>query len=202
MATRCKQLVGYKDDDDSWYWRIKQLIEDHGPRRHEQDRSRSSCARCSTRVGTRPRARSTRRVRMAGYSMIEPAIMWGWWRIYEQIDHDKDATKAAVRAYINSLTLARLHPADVRPARRTARSRRTACRRARASRSIARPTATRAASRRSSRSICSATTSALGRRPRHLELVDVLRVEGHAAARRAARTTGGGTGGTRTIPIS
>lgn len=49
-------------------------------------------------------------IRMAGYSWIEPAIMWGWWRIYENTGYNEAATKAAVAKLIDKMTLADFIP--------------------------------------------------------------------------------------------
>ncbi|HUS30262.1 MAG TPA: beta-propeller domain-containing protein, partial [Kofleriaceae bacterium] len=105
-----RQLVGYKDDDsDNWYWRIKQLskitVLDI------TDRSHPALVRELFFEGWYQTARKVdSTIRMASYSMIDPAIMWGWWQIYNDNNHNKTATKAVVAAYINSLHLADFIP--------------------------------------------------------------------------------------------
>jgi len=105
-----RQLVGYQDPDDStWYWRIKQLskitVLDI------TDKTHPTLVREVFYEGWYNTARKVdSSIRMASYSLIDPAIMWGWWRLWDQNGHDKDATKAAVATYINNLHLADFIP--------------------------------------------------------------------------------------------
>ena len=105
-----RKLVGYEDTDtNQWYWRIKQLskitVLDI------TDRSHPTLVRELFYEGWYQTARKVdSTIRMASYSMIDPAIMWGWWRIYDNNNHNKAATKAAVNTYINSLKLADFIP--------------------------------------------------------------------------------------------
>jgi hypothetical protein len=105
-----KQLVGVKDDDsNTWYWRIKQLskitVLDI------TNRSAPTLVREVFYEGWYQTARKVdSSIRMASYSLIEPAIMWGWWQIYEDNNHNKNATKAAVAVFIDSLHLADFIP--------------------------------------------------------------------------------------------
>src|SRR5262249_9686555 len=103
-----KQLVGYQDNG-SWYWRIKQLSKITVL--HITDRTHPNLVRELYYEGWYQTARKVdSTIRMASYSMIDPAIMWGWWRFYDQNGHDKQQTKAVVQSYINSLHLADFIP--------------------------------------------------------------------------------------------
>jgi uncharacterized secreted protein with C-terminal beta-propeller domain len=105
-----RELVGYKDDnDDTWYWRIKNLskitVLD------VTDKTHPHLVREVFYEGWYNTARKVdSSIRMASYSMIEPAIMWGWWRIWEQNGHNKSATKAAASGFIDQLSLGDLIP--------------------------------------------------------------------------------------------
>ncbi len=104
-----KQLVGENDPDEGWYWRIKNLskitILDVA------DKTHPTLVREVFYEGWYNTARKVdSSVRIAGYSMISPAIMYGWWKLYQDNDHDKKATKRAVRSYINGLGLADFIP--------------------------------------------------------------------------------------------
>jgi hypothetical protein len=104
-----RQLVGKSDNDDGWHWRINQLskitVLDI------TNRSKPQLVREVFYEGWYQTARKVdSSIRLASYSLIEPSIMWGWWRIYQQTGEDKRATKIAVRNYINSLSLADFIP--------------------------------------------------------------------------------------------
>jgi hypothetical protein len=104
-----KQLVGYQDDNLGWHWRINQLskitVLDI------TDKTAPQLVREVFYEGWYQTARKVdSSIRMSGYSMIEPSIMWGWWNLYEQNGHDKTATKIAVRNYINHLALSDFIP--------------------------------------------------------------------------------------------
>lgn len=105
-----RELVGYQDEtDDTWYWRIKNLskitVLDI------TNKAQPQLVREVFYEGWYNTARKVESsIRMSSYSMIEPAIMYGWWRIYDQNGQDKDATKAAVNAVINNLELADFIP--------------------------------------------------------------------------------------------
>lgn len=105
-----RELVGYKDDnDETWYWRIKNLS-----KITVLDITNKAQPQLIREVFYEGWYNTARKVdssiRMASYSMIEPAIMYGWWRIYEQNGRDKAATKAAVGAFIDQLALGDLIP--------------------------------------------------------------------------------------------
>jgi hypothetical protein len=104
-----KPAVGAKDDDDVWHWRIpwltKVTILDI------TDKTAPSLVNEVFYEGWYQTARKVDdSIRMSGYSLIEPSIMWGWWKIYNDNNQDKSATKAAVATYINGLTLADFIP--------------------------------------------------------------------------------------------
>lgn len=104
-----KQLVGVKDDDARWHWRINQLT-----KITVLDITNKTAPQLVREVFYEGWYQTARKVdssiRMSGYSLIEPSIMWGWWRIYDELNEDKVATKLAVRDYINGLALADFIP--------------------------------------------------------------------------------------------
>jgi len=105
-----KKLVGFWSSDDSaWYWRIKELskitVLDIA------DKSAPKLVREVFYEGWYQTARKIdSSIRLSGYSVIDPAIMWGWYRIWEDNGHDKGATKARVTTYIDGLHLADFIP--------------------------------------------------------------------------------------------
>ncbi|HEX5060759.1 MAG TPA: beta-propeller domain-containing protein [Kofleriaceae bacterium] len=104
-----KQLVGYQDDQSGWHWRINQLS-----KITVLDITNKAAPTLVREVYYEGWYQTARKIdssiRIAGYSMIEPSIMWGWWNLYEQNGEDKTATKIAVRNYVNSLALADFIP--------------------------------------------------------------------------------------------
>ncbi|HEY5949862.1 MAG TPA: beta-propeller domain-containing protein, partial [Kofleriaceae bacterium] len=104
-----KQLVGYQDDDSGWHWRINQLS-----KITVFDITNKAAPQLVREVFYEGWYQTARKVdssvRVAGYSMIEPSIMWGWWKLYQDLNQDKAATKLAVRDYINGLALADFIP--------------------------------------------------------------------------------------------
>jgi hypothetical protein len=104
-----KPVVGSQDDDGTWHYRINQLS-----KITVLDITNKSAPQLLREVFYEGWYQTARKVessiRVAGYSMIEPSIMWGWWRIYEDNGHDKTATKIAARNYITSLPLADFIP--------------------------------------------------------------------------------------------
>jgi hypothetical protein len=104
-----KRLVGYQDDDLGWHWRINQLS-----KITVLDIADKTAPRLVREVFYEGWYQTARKVddtiRMAGYSMIEPSIMWGWYDIYQKNGQDKVATKRAVQQYIYSLPLAEFIP--------------------------------------------------------------------------------------------
>jgi hypothetical protein len=104
-----KQLVGYQDDDLGWHWRINQLS-----KITVLDITNKTAPQLVREVFYEGWYQTARKidssVRLAGYSLIEPSIMWGWWQIYEQSGHDKTVTKLAVRDYIAKLPLSAFIP--------------------------------------------------------------------------------------------
>ena len=196
-----RELVGYKDDEDTWYWRIKQLskitVLDITDKTRAAARARSVLRRL---VPDRAQGRLV--VRVAGYSLIEPRDHVGLVaalrrdRQGQDLDEDRGA-RPDQHAHAR-----RLHPAastcGLPNGQFTSNSlSEGSCR------SFYRPTDSHA---RGISSIISfdllGSYVALGRRPRRLELVDVLRLEGHRCCSPSRRTIGGGTGGIRTIRIS
>ena len=102
--------VGAKDEDSgSWYWRIPWLTKITVL--DITDKTAPTLARELFYEGWYQTARKVdSSVRMSGYSLIEPAVMWRWWQIYNDNGHNKAATKQAVAAMVNALTLADLIP--------------------------------------------------------------------------------------------
>jgi hypothetical protein len=104
-----KPVVGTQDENGTWHWRINQLTKITVL--DITDRTQPQLLREVFYEGWYQTARKIdSSIRVAGYSMIEPSIMWGWWQLYEANGHDKDLTKRAVRKYINSLPLADFIP--------------------------------------------------------------------------------------------
>jgi len=104
-----KAVVGKQDDAGQWHWRINQLT-----KITVLDITNKTAPQLVREVFYEGWYQTARKidssVRVAGYSMIEPSIMWGWWNLYEANDHDKAATKRAVRKYIQNLPLADFIP--------------------------------------------------------------------------------------------
>ena len=104
-----KELVGDKDDDGGWHWRINQLS-----KITVLDITNKTAPTLVREVFYEGWYQTARKidssVRLASYSMIEPSITWGWWKIYEDTGHDKNATKLAVRNYVNQLPLSDFIP--------------------------------------------------------------------------------------------
>jgi hypothetical protein len=104
-----KQLVGYQDSSNGWRWRINELS-----KVTVLDISNKLAPRLVREVFYEGSYQTARKVessiRMAGYSLIEPSIMWGWGRLYEDSGRNKDVTKKAVRSFVNSLALADFTP--------------------------------------------------------------------------------------------
>jgi hypothetical protein len=104
-----KQLVGYKDEDNGWHWRINQLSK--VTVLDITNKNAPSLVREVFYEGWYQTARKVESsIRLSAYSMIEPSIMWGWYRIYDELGEDKAATKIAVRDYINNLSLSDFIP--------------------------------------------------------------------------------------------
>ena len=105
-----KRLVGWQPSDDTrWYWRINELskitVFDI------TDRRAPKLAKEVFYEGWYQTARKVdSSIRLSGYSMIEPGIMYGWYKIYEDNGHDKNRTKRAVESQVDRLTLADLIP--------------------------------------------------------------------------------------------
>lgn len=105
-----KPAVGKKDDNDVWHWRIPWLTKITVL--DISNKTQPTLLREVFYEGWYQTARKVdSSIRMSGYSMIEPAIMWGWWNIYNENGQDKNATKAAVASYVNSLSLDDFIPA-------------------------------------------------------------------------------------------
>jgi len=105
-----KRLVGWQDSDDTnWYWRIKELS-----KITVLDVSDRSAPKLMKEVFYEGWYQTARKVdssiRLSGYSMIEPAIMYGWYKIYDDNDHNKNRTKQIVASYVDALKLADLIP--------------------------------------------------------------------------------------------
>ena len=104
-----KQLVGYQDDASGWHWRINQLS-----KITVLDISNKNAPQLVREVFYEGWYQTARKidssVRVSGYSLIEPSITWGWWKLYQDLDQDKVATKIAVRNYIKKLALADFIP--------------------------------------------------------------------------------------------
>ncbi len=104
-----KPAVGKKDEDDTWHWRIPYLTK--VTVLDIADKTHPSLVNEVFYEGWYQTARKVDdSIRMSGYSLIEPSIMWGWWNLYNENNQDKDATKAAVASYVHSLTLADFIP--------------------------------------------------------------------------------------------
>jgi uncharacterized secreted protein with C-terminal beta-propeller domain len=105
-----KRLVGYTDNESSdWYWRVKQLskitVLD------VTDRTAPKLVRELYYEGWYQTARKVNdSIRVAGYATIDPAVIWGWWNVWDANHHDKDATKAWVRRRVNALQLSDFIP--------------------------------------------------------------------------------------------
>lgn len=105
-----KQLVGYTNSESSnWYWRAKELskitILDI------TDRTAPHLVRELYYEGWYQTARKVNdSIRVAGYATIDPAVIWGWWNIWDNSNHDKDATKQWVRRRVNALHLSDFIP--------------------------------------------------------------------------------------------
>jgi uncharacterized secreted protein with C-terminal beta-propeller domain len=105
-----RQLVGYSDTDSSdWYWRVKTLskitVLD------VTDRTAPKLVRELYYEGWYQTARKVNdSIRVAGYASIDPAVIWSWWRVWDSTHHDKDATKAYVRARVNAMKLSDFIP--------------------------------------------------------------------------------------------
>jgi hypothetical protein len=104
-----KQLVGYQDSASGWRWRINQLS-----KVTVLDISNKLAPRLVREVFYEGWYQTARKVdssiRMGGYSLIEPSIMWGWGKIYEDSGHNKVIAKNAVRNFVNRLALADFIP--------------------------------------------------------------------------------------------
>jgi len=104
-----KQLVGADDVDAGWFWRTKQLskitVLDI------TDRTAPTLVRELFYEGWYQTARKVdSSIRVAGYSLIEPAVTWNWWQIWENTNHNKSLTKHIVEHRVNGLHLADLIP--------------------------------------------------------------------------------------------
>ena len=100
-----KKLVGFWSGDDSaWYWRIKELS-----KITVLDISNKAAPKLVREVFYEGWYQTARKIdssiRLSGYSLIDPAIMWGWYRIWDHNHHDKGATKAEIASYIDRLHL-------------------------------------------------------------------------------------------------
>jgi hypothetical protein len=104
-----RPVLGNTDDSGSWYWRIPWLTKitvlDIA------NKNQPSLVREVFYEGWYQTARKVdSSIRMSGYSLIEPALMWNWWSIYNQNGNNKQATKNAVAQLINDLSLSDLIP--------------------------------------------------------------------------------------------
>jgi len=105
-----KALVGYTDDDTSgWYWRSKELskitVLDI------TDRTHPALVRELFYEGWYQTARKVNdSIRVAGYAVIDPAVIWAWWQVWDRNGHDKDATKRWVRHRVNAMSLSDFIP--------------------------------------------------------------------------------------------
>jgi len=105
-----KQLVGYTDSDSSdWYWRVKELS-----KITVIDVSDTTAPRLVRELYYEGWYQTARKVndsiRVAGYAMIDPAVIWGWWGVWDANHHDKDATKQWVRRRVNAMHLSDFIP--------------------------------------------------------------------------------------------
>ncbi len=104
-----RPAVGIKDTDGGWHWRINNLT-----KITVLDISNKNAPSLMREVFYEGWYQTARRVdssiRMAGYSMIEPAIMWGWWRLYQESGNNAQVTKSAVANYVHGLSLADFVP--------------------------------------------------------------------------------------------
>jgi hypothetical protein len=104
-----KPALGDKSEDGGWYYRIPNLTKITVL--DITDRAAPALLREVFYEGWYQTARKVdSSIRMAGYSRIQPAIMWGWWQIYQDSGQNKNLTKTAVAQYVNSLALSDFIP--------------------------------------------------------------------------------------------
>jgi hypothetical protein len=101
--------LGIKDENNGWHWRINSLT-----KLTVLDITNKNAPSLVREVYFEGWYQTARRIdssiRMSSYSMIEPAIMWGWWKLYEDSGHDKQLTKVAVANFVHDLKLADFIP--------------------------------------------------------------------------------------------
>ncbi len=104
-----RAALGEPTEDGGWYWRMRLLT-----KITVLDISNKNAPSLLREVFYEGWYQTARKVdssiRMSGYSMIEPAITWNWWRIYDESNHNKTLTKQAVAAQVNALSLGDLIP--------------------------------------------------------------------------------------------
>jgi len=102
-----RALVGYTEDDASWYWRSRLIskitVFDM------TDRASPKLVREVYFEGAYQTARRVdSSIRVASYAMIDRRELWDWYQLVEQ--HGKTATKAIMKARIEALSLADMIP--------------------------------------------------------------------------------------------
>ncbi len=104
-----RAVLGENDDKGGWYWRIPWLTKitvlDIA------DKTAPTLVRELFYEGWYQTARKVdSSIRMSGYSMLEPAVTWNWWQIYNDNGQNKNRTKQIVATQVNALALADLIP--------------------------------------------------------------------------------------------
>jgi len=104
-----KASLGEQDENGSWYWRVPDLTKITVL--DISDRTHPTLVRELFYEGWYQTARKVdSSIRMSGYSMIQPAVYWSWWQLYENSGHDKSLTKQVVAQQIADLELADFVP--------------------------------------------------------------------------------------------
>jgi hypothetical protein len=104
-----KDALGQADDSGNWYWRMPDLTK--VTVLDISNKSAPTLIRELFYEGWYQTARKVESsVRMSGYSVIQPSIMYGWWQIYSETNQNKSVTKSIVAQRVNAMELADFIP--------------------------------------------------------------------------------------------